>query len=410
MSYALIGYWWHDPERVALGRRSRSSPPGPPTSGSTSPPVRPSRARADRLADLAALPDWPVIRPVAGPDRRRDRAWRRSASRRSCRSGSGCRGRWPGPSPVSRAAALGDDGRRRGVPAAADAAAARRDRVGRGAGGVGRRGDRAAARRRRVAQRDLKQLLAASTCAQIGFMVLAAGRRRRCRAAPRSWSRTPRSRACCSSWRGVAGGARHRGPDRAARGRPAVPGGRCHASRSARWPWPGCRRCRCGLTKDARARGAVRAARRCTWSAWSPARCSRPPTPPRPWWSSGGPSTRPPVTTPHAAGQRRRVGVARSACRCRCSRWAAAVLGLLVLAARTVPRRRRAGCSGPLSGGRGAAAAVALRPSGRGRRARLARPASRRLRRSRLPAARGGSLVGWLRSGDGRPSPWCARP
>ncbi len=49
-----------------------------------------------------------------------------------------------------------------------------------------------------LAQRDLKQLLAASTSAQLGFVVLAAGRGRR-RPVPPTWSPTPPPRHCCSS-------------------------------------------------------------------------------------------------------------------------------------------------------------------------------------------------------------------
>ena len=72
-------------------------------------------------------------------------------------------------------AALGDHGRRRRVPAAADGTAAGGVRLGRRRGRVDGCATALVLGLVALAQTDLKQLLAASSCAQIGFMVLAAG-------------------------------------------------------------------------------------------------------------------------------------------------------------------------------------------------------------------------------------------
>ena len=137
-----------------------------------------------------------------------------------------------------------------------------------------------------VAQRDLKQLLAASTAAQLGFVVLAAGAS------------------------AVAGGAAHlvahaatkallflaagrlalRAGHQAARPRCGAPAGAGPSSgparRSALSPWPGSRRCRCGRPRTPSSPRRASVPPRCMSSGWPPPRCPRR-TPGR-YWSSCG--------------------------------------------------------------------------------------------------------------------------
>jgi formate hydrogenlyase subunit 3/multisubunit Na+/H+ antiporter MnhD subunit len=127
-----------------------------------------------------------------------------------------------------------------------------------------------------VAQSDLKQLLAASTSSQLGFVILGAGTAAHggvvggtgqlvahaavkaglFLAAGRGWSRwAPATWAHCAA---------PPGPTR----------GSGSASRSARWHWPGYRRCRCGPPRT-RCSPRPRSSRwRCTGWGWPP-RCSR---------------------------------------------------------------------------------------------------------------------------------------
>ncbi len=144
-----------------------------------------------------------------------------------------------------------------------------------------------------VAQNDLKQLLAASTSAQLGFVVLAAGVAA-VAAGPRTWSRTPRPRRCCSWPPGP--GCRALGTKQLAALRGAA----------RRWPLVGVAAAVGALslagvpplslwaTKDAVLAAALRASpSRSTSSAWPPRRCPRP-TPARrsSWSGAAGPATR----------------------------------------------------------------------------------------------------------------------
>ena len=91
-SYALIGFHWRDPGGSPPGR-SPSSPPGPPTSGSTSPPAA-ALGRRRRARPGTPSPAPPRAGATWSPP---GSSSPRSARPPSCRSRSGCPGRWTAP-------------------------------------------------------------------------------------------------------------------------------------------------------------------------------------------------------------------------------------------------------------------------------------------------------------------------
>ncbi len=310
-SYALIGFRWRDDHRVtsgtdrvpdhadrrpgALRRRGRRRSPA---------------ALAGLLADL----DRRLVR-VARRRRRRCRPSPRSARPRSCRSPSGYRPRHGRPEPGQRAAALRRHGGHGWLPAAARRAAA----GAAGWAGRRRRVDRRADRRRcsgavAVAQRDLKQLLAASTGRPARLRRPRRGRGRASPAASATWSRTRRPSRCCSSPPVPGSRARHQGP---ARADAAPPAGRRLVGAAAvvgLLALAGLPRCRCGRRRTRCSPAPWRRRPRCTPSG-SPAPRCRPRTPAMRSSCSCAPLETEASTTPaprHPAVGRR-AGAARAA-------------------------------------------------------------------------------------------------